>query len=112
MRIICILILVALLSGCSHKQAVQIRDVSKLETIVLKPSPSQIATNMTGVNLRFHRQLDGDATIIWKPHDPVRLSGLFDVKTGGSDFSGSAQLDYSLGNVRSGKVNIEYEFYS
>ena len=111
MRIICTFILVALLSGCSHKQTAQVSDVTKPETIVLKPSPSQVATNMTGINLRFHGQLDGDATITWKPHDPKRLTGVFDVKTGGSNFSGSAQLDYSPGSVRSGKVIIEYEFY-
>ena len=111
MRTICTFILLALLSGCGHKQTARVSDVTKPQTIILKPSPSQIATNMTGINLRFHGQLDGDATITWKPHDPVRLTGEFDVKSGGSDFSGGAQLDYSLGSVRSGKVIIEYEFY-
>jgi hypothetical protein len=111
MRIVCTFILVALLSGCSHRQTAQVSDVTKPETIVLKPSPTQVATNMTRINLRFHGKLDGDATITWKHHDPVSLTGEFDAKTGGSDFSGSCQLDYFPGSVRSGMVIIEYEFY-
>ena len=111
MRIICTLILLAVITGCSHKQTVQVGDVSKPETIVLKASRGQSTTHIYGISLRFHGQIDGDATITGKNVTTQKLSGTFDLKTGGDWYSDSCQLQYSPTNVHSGQVIIEYEFY-
>ena len=111
MRIICTFILLAMLSGCSHKQTVQIGDISKPETITLKAGRGQSATKITGISLRFHGQLDGEATITGKNVITQKLTGAFDLKTGGDWYSDTCQLQYSPTNVHSGQVVIEYEFY-
>jgi hypothetical protein len=111
MRIICTLILLAMLSGCSHKHTVQIADVSKPETIILKASRGQSATHIYGISLRFHGQINGGATITGKNVLTQKLTGTFDLKTGGDWYSDTCQLQYSPTNVHSGKVVIEYEFH-
>jgi uncharacterized lipoprotein YmbA len=111
MRIICTLILLAMLTGCSHKHTVQVGDVSKPEMIILKPSQGQSAEHITGISLRFHGQIDGEAMISGTNVLTQKLTGVFDLKTGGDWYSGSCQLQYSPTNVHSGQVVIEYEFY-
>ena len=111
MRIICTLILLAMLTGCSHKQTVQVGNVSKPETIVLKASRGQSATHITGISLRFHGQIDGEATITGTNVLTQKLTGTFNLKTGGDWYSDSCKLQYSPTNVHSGQVVIEYEFH-
>lgn len=111
MRTICTLILLSLLTGCSHKQAVQVSDVSKPETLILKPSQGQRATHIYGISLRFYGHIDGEATITGTNVLTQKLTGAFDLKTGGDWYSDSCQLQYTPTNVRSGKVIIEYELY-
>ncbi|MFZ1829742.1 MAG: hypothetical protein WAW42_13510 [Candidatus Competibacteraceae bacterium] len=105
------MILLAMLTGCSHKQTVQVGDVSKPETIILKASRGQSAMHITGISLRFHGQIDGEATITGTNVLTQKLTGIFDLKTGGDWYSDSCQLQYSSTNVHSGQVIIEYEFY-
>ena len=111
MRIICTLILLATLTGCSQKHTVQVSDVSRPETITLKASRGQNATHISGIWLRFRGQIDGDATISGTNVLTQKLTGTFDLKTGGDWYSDSCQLQYSPTNVHSGQVIIEYEFY-
>ena len=111
MRIICTLILLAILTGCGHKHTVQVADVTKPETIILKASRGQRATHIYGISLRFHGQIDGDAMITGTNVLTQKLTGAFVLKTGGDWYSDSCQLQYSPTNVHSGQVIIEYEFY-
>ena len=109
MRIICTLILLVVIVGCSHKHTVQITDVSKPETIILKPSRVQITSG--GIGLHFYGQIDGDATISGTNISPQELRGTFDLKTAKEWYSDRCLLQYSPTNVHSGHVIIEYEFY-
>ncbi len=105
------MILLSLLTGCSHKQTVQVSDVSKPESLILKPGRGQSATHITGISLRFHGQIEGEATITGTNVLTQKLTGAFDLKTGGDWYTDSCQLHYTPTNVRSGRVIIEYEFH-
>jgi hypothetical protein len=111
MKIIGAFLLLAMLVGCSRIQRVQVADVTKPETIILKALPSQSATHIHGISLRFRGQVDADAEISGKNVLTQRLKGSFDLKTGGDWYSDTCQLQYSPTNVHSGRVIIEYEFY-
>src|SRR5258705_399510 len=103
MRIICTFIFLAMFTGCSRKHTVQVADVSKPEMIVLKASRDQSAIHISGISLRFHGQIDGDATISGTNVLTQKMAGTFDLKTGGDWYSDTCQLQYSPTNVHSGQ---------
>ena len=104
-----LLLFVALLvSGCGKRQTVQVADATKASDVTLTSPADRPLVH--GISLRFHGHLDGVATVSGTNVQTQRLTGDFDVKTGGDWYSTNCVLHYSPESVRSGTVIIDYEF--
>ena len=112
-----VLISLALLAAASwymlvfrNKHTVQIADVTKPETIILRASPNQRDSYFFRISFRLRGHLDGEATIAAKSELGQKLTGTFDVKILADCYSDSYELQYSPTDAHSGEVIIEYEF--
>ena len=104
-----LLLLAALLvSGCGKRQTVEVADVTKASVVTLTAPPDRPLVH--GISLRFRGHLDGVATVSGTNVQTQRLTGDFDVSTGGDWYSTNCVLHYSPESVRSGTVIIDYEF--
>lgn len=99
--------------GFVGSQAVEIKDVTKPEIVVLRSFKP-----VSGISVRINGSLDGTATIERaytnerRMYGPQQLGpGTVSFKTGGDWYSEKCIIYYEPGSVRSGHLTIEYKFH-
>ena len=113
MKKILILVLIALLAGCSgNSQVHNVADVTKSETILLKNVSSQ--PDIYGMVVIGKGHIDGTAEIVLmlngKPYKTETLSEDVSFRWSGDWYNDSATIEYKPLSVRSGNLSLEYEF--
>jgi hypothetical protein len=104
-----ILLLAALLvCGCGKRRTAEVAEVTKASVVTLTAPADRRLVH--GISLRFRGHLDGMAIVSGTNIQTQRLTGDFDVSTGGDWYSTNCVLQYSPESVRSGTVTIEYDF--
>ena len=108
-----IFITLVLLVGCgTGKQTYTIPDITKQSTITLRKLPSQ--GNIHSITVTGKGHIDGNAKIVLivsgKPYKTESLSGDIDFKWGGDWYSDSATIEYKPTSIKSGYLNLRYNF--
>jgi hypothetical protein len=101
------------LSGCSHyDHSVQITDVQKEETILLKNF--QNSGHVYSISIRGSDSIDGDATVSLilngEKYKTEELTGAVRFSWGGDWYADRAEIRYEPNTVNSGELVIAYSF--
>lgn len=78
--------------------------------MTLTAQPGQ--TGVHRISVRIVGKIDGTAQISGAPLPTRRVSGSFEIKHSGDHYATNLVLHYAPVGVRSGRVRVDYEFYS
>lgn len=105
-------IILLCVSGCTDDQSVQVTDVAKSETIVLKQNAGSGA--VIGISISGAGSVDGEATISLilngESYKTERLNGVVNFRWDAEWYAENAEIRYEAINVKSGELIIEYSF--
>ena len=101
-------------SACSMKQNLQISDVTRAETVVLKKKATQGPIH--GLSIVGVGSITGSAEVQLILHSSIyrkeTISGSFRFELGGDWYSDVAEVRYIPSGVSSGSVTLTYDFKS
>ncbi len=103
-----------LLIACAKvlDQQTEIKDVRKIETIILSKKTSQ--GNIRGIKIKISGTLEGESKISLilnnREYKTKKLKDNFSFNWGGEWYSDTAEIIYQPINTKNGTVTINYEF--
>jgi len=112
-KLLICLCLTAFVSGCgSGTRTVDVKDVTKSETITLKKDQGQGA--IYSITVKGEGKIDGNAEIALilngGPYKTERLSGPVDFRWGGDWYSDRAEIIYTPISTTGGSLWLSYKF--
>jgi hypothetical protein len=102
--------LIGLLSllACTSKHSIELTDLTRTNTLRLQSRHGEF---VSGISVRIAGRVDGSALLQVNDASPQRLSGAVEWKTNQLLDTPTCVVEYTPGEVRAGKLTVEYFFY-